>query len=101
MLEKRKINYQWAQKLAETKEKDLEVVPCGLIVSATHGFRATRPGGIVIGISVSFGRGETYFLVFDCNRQTLPDCANRKHIFFFEQGKPIRNSLLTKNTSTT
>ena len=76
--------------LQKQKGKDIQVVPSGLVVSATHGFLAASPDGIVTDPSEipSEGLVEVKLIFLDCN-ETLLDCAKRKHIVVLDKESPL------------
>ena len=76
--------------LQKQKGKDIQVVPSGLIVSATHGFLAASPDEIVTDPSEipSEGLVEVKLIFLDCN-ETLLDCAKRKRIVVLNEESPL------------
>ena len=76
--------------LQKHKGKDVEVAPCGLIVSGTHGFLAASPDGIITDHSGTPSGGLIEVkLIFVDNNETLIDCAMRKHIVVFDKTSPL------------
>ena len=61
-----------------------------MIVSATHGFLAASPDGIVTDPSEipSEGLVEVKLIFLDCN-ETLLDCAKRKRIVVLNKASPL------------